>query len=79
MITFLSLFLAQANEWLKNIEKSNGLRVIQCTDDSYVDALADAISMGVSVLLENMRKKKNLINTFAFSLNEFFVPNVISL
>lgn len=72
MITFLSLFLAQANEWLKNIEKSNGLRVIQCTDDSYVDALADAISMGVSVLLENIRKKKNLINTFSKFIERIF-------
>lgn len=50
-------FAEQANKWLRNVEKANGLRVIQYTDENYMDALANAISSGVSVLLENMRKK----------------------
>lgn len=46
------------------MEKSNGLRVVQYSDDSYVDALAEAISTGVSVLLENIRKRNTFIETF---------------
>lgn len=57
-IEFFDTFISeQANKWLRNVEKANGLRVIQYTDENYMDALADAISSGVSVLLENMRKK----------------------
>lgn len=46
----------QANKWLKNVEKANGLRVIQYTDENYLDVLADSISKGIPVLLENMRR-----------------------
>lgn len=62
-----SLFTAQATEWLKNIEKSNGLCVLQYSDESYMDALADAISTGASVLLENIRKQLMLLLKFPCS------------
>lgn len=63
---------AQANGWLKNVEKSNGLRVVQYSDDSYVDALAEAISTGVSVLLENIRKKDTFIKKLVVSIDKVF-------
>lgn len=47
---------AQANKWLKNVEKANGLCVIQYTDKSYMTTLSEAISTGTVVLLENIRK-----------------------
>lgn len=50
------MLAAQANKWLKNVERANGLRVVQYTDGNYMDILAESISNGVSVLLENMRK-----------------------
>lgn len=49
-------FLGQANKWIKNVEKTNGLKTVQYTNKSYMTVLAEAISTGIVVLLENMRK-----------------------
>lgn len=49
-------FVGQANKWIKNVEKTNGLKTVQYTDKSYMTVLAEAISTGIVVLLENMRK-----------------------
>lgn len=56
IINLLNEFTAQANKWLRNVEKANGLRVIQYTDGNYMEILAESILNGNSVLLENIRK-----------------------
>lgn len=52
----------QANKWLKCVEKVNGLRVVRNTDENYMDILAEAISAGTSVLMENIRKICSIIS-----------------
>eukprot|EP00983_Pelagomonas_calceolata_P101891 1158747-Pelagomonas_calceolata.AAC.4 len=42
----------QANSWLKNMEQSNGLRVIKLSDANFLRTLENAIRVGSPVLLE---------------------------
>ncbi|KAA0715776.1 Dynein heavy chain 7, axonemal [Triplophysa tibetana] len=44
----------QANKWLKNMEKSNSLRVIKLSDSDFVRTLENCIQFGTPVLLENV-------------------------
>lgn len=44
----------QANKWIKNMEKDNGLHVIKQIDDNYMDVLEGALIQGEPVLLENV-------------------------
>lgn len=46
----------QASNWIKNIEKLNCLKVVQCSDPNYMGIIAEAISTGLPVLLEYLRK-----------------------
>lgn len=45
---------AQANKWIKNIEKANKLAIIKLSDSNYVRILENAIQFGNPVLLENV-------------------------
>ncbi|RKP19583.1 hypothetical protein ROZALSC1DRAFT_28837, partial [Rozella allomycis CSF55] len=47
----------QANKWIKNMEKSNGLQVIKLTDGDYMRTLENAIQFGIPVLLENVKEE----------------------
>lgn len=68
-----SVLLEQANEWIKNTEHANGLVVVQCTDENYIDVIANAISAGSTVLLENFRKILRISSIiFQFSLDSSF-------
>ena len=44
----------QANKWLRNLEKDNGLQVLVLNDDKYIRSLKNAIRFGTPVLLENV-------------------------
>jgi dynein heavy chain len=44
----------QANKWIKNMEKANGLKVCKQTDASFVRTLENAIQFGNPVLMENI-------------------------
>uniref|UniRef100_A0A8D9BQS5 Dynein heavy chain 7, axonemal n=1 Tax=Cacopsylla melanoneura TaxID=428564 RepID=A0A8D9BQS5_9HEMI len=44
----------QANKWVKNMEKSNGLVVIRLSMGDYIRTLENAIGFGFPVLLENV-------------------------
>lgn len=44
----------QANKWIRNMEKSNGLQVIRLSDANYLRTLENAIQFGIPVLLENI-------------------------
>lgn len=46
----------QANKWVKNMEKSNNLKVIKLTDADYVRTVENALKYGHPVLLENIGK-----------------------
>merc|ERR1719181_1271856 len=43
----------QANKWVRNMEKQNGVHVLKLTDD-YMRTLENAINFGQPVLLENI-------------------------
>lgn len=45
---------AQANKWIRNMEKDHNLQVIRMTDGNYVRTLENAIQFGWPVLLENV-------------------------
>ena len=45
---------AQANKWIRSMEKSANLVVIKLTDGDYVRRLENAIQYGIPVLLENV-------------------------
>jgi dynein heavy chain len=45
---------AQANKWIRNMEKVNNLQVIKLTDTNYLRTLENAIQFGSPVLLENV-------------------------
>lgn len=45
---------AQANKWIKNMEKKRGLKVIKLSDGDYMRTLENAIQFGNPVLLENI-------------------------
>ena len=44
----------QANKWVRNMEKSRGLRVIKLTDSDFLRTLENGIQFGQPVLLENI-------------------------
>ncbi|XP_069675994.1 dynein axonemal heavy chain 7 isoform X3 [Periplaneta americana] len=44
----------QANKWLKQLEKANGLQIIRLSDAGYMKTIETAIEMGSSVILENV-------------------------
>ncbi|XP_025152566.1 dynein heavy chain 3, axonemal [Harpegnathos saltator] len=44
----------QANKWVKNMEKQNGLTVIKLTDPDYARMVEKSIQLGTPVLLENI-------------------------
>lgn len=44
----------QANKWIKNFEKENGLNVIKVSDTDYMRTLENCIQFGTPLLLENV-------------------------
>ncbi|XP_049884905.1 dynein axonemal heavy chain 6 [Pectinophora gossypiella] len=44
----------QANRWVKNMEKDNGLQIIKFTDPSYLRMLENCIRLGWPMLIENL-------------------------
>ncbi|XP_042075509.1 LOW QUALITY PROTEIN: dynein axonemal heavy chain 6 [Haplochromis burtoni] len=46
----------QANRWIRSKEAKNGLKVIKLTDSGFLRTLENAISMGVPVLLEELKE-----------------------
>eukprot|EP00960_Hanusia_phi_P026860 746504-Hanusia_phi.AAC.16 len=44
----------QANKWIKNMQKENGLEVIKLSDREYLRSLVNAVRFGKPVLLENV-------------------------
>ena len=42
----------QANKWVKNTEKDNGVKVIKLTDATYMRTLENAVQFGNPVILE---------------------------
>uniref|UniRef100_A0A3Q3BGU1 Dynein, axonemal, heavy chain 6 n=1 Tax=Haplochromis burtoni TaxID=8153 RepID=A0A3Q3BGU1_HAPBU len=49
-------FHSQANRWIRSKEAKNGLKVIKLTDSGFLRTLENAISMGVPVLLEELKE-----------------------
>ncbi|KXS21750.1 hypothetical protein M427DRAFT_107149 [Gonapodya prolifera JEL478] len=47
----------QANKWIRNLEKDNGLDIIKLTDKDFLRTLENAIRFGKPVLLENIQEK----------------------
>lgn len=45
---------AQANKWIKNMEKKKSLKIIKLTDGDYIRTLENAIQFGNPVMLENV-------------------------
>ncbi|XP_075164298.1 dynein heavy chain 3, axonemal [Haematobia irritans] len=48
---------AQANKWIKNMEKKNDLKVIKQSDSNYMQVLELAIAYGNPVLIENVGER----------------------
>merc|ERR1719181_2500630 len=44
----------QANRWIKNMERSNGLQVIKLSTPNYIKMVENCIRVGTPVLLENV-------------------------
>lgn len=44
----------QANKWIRNMEKENGLLVIKLSDMSYLRTVENAVQFGKPVILENV-------------------------
>ena len=44
----------QANKWVKNLEKENGLDVIKLSDKDFLRSLENAVRFGKPCLLENV-------------------------
>ncbi|XP_073998898.1 dynein heavy chain at 62B isoform X2 [Rhodnius prolixus] len=44
----------QANKWIKELEKANGLMVIRLSDPNYMRKISEAVPFGKPVLLENV-------------------------
>jgi dynein heavy chain len=44
----------QANRWVKNMEKGNGIDVLKLSDKDYLRSLENAVRFGKPVLLENI-------------------------
>ncbi|KAL1458679.1 hypothetical protein WDU94_008809 [Cyamophila willieti] len=51
----------QANKWVKNMEKSNGLVVIRLSMGDYIRILESAIGFGFPVLLENVGEELDAV------------------
>ncbi|KAJ3087451.1 Dynein heavy chain 1, axonemal [Quaeritorhiza haematococci] len=47
----------QANKWVRNMEKENGMDIIKLTDKDFLRTLENAIRFGKPVLLENIGEK----------------------
>ena len=47
----------QANRWVKNMHKDEGLKVIKLSDSDYLRTLENAIRFGQPVLLENIEEE----------------------
>lgn len=45
---------AQANNWIKNMEKDRGLDVIKLSEKDYLRTLENGVRFGRAVLLENI-------------------------
>lgn len=45
---------AQANKWIKNMEKDNNLSIIKLSQNDYPRVLENAIQFGQPILLENI-------------------------
>ena len=45
---------AQANNWIKNMEKENNLQVIKLTNPKFLNICDTSIRLGYPVLLENI-------------------------
>lgn len=50
-------FSGQANKWVKNMEKGNRLQIIKLTDTNYIQVMANAIQIGLPVILENISEE----------------------
>uniref|UniRef100_A0A336M3T0 CSON009294 protein n=1 Tax=Culicoides sonorensis TaxID=179676 RepID=A0A336M3T0_CULSO len=61
----------QANKWIKNMERTNGLKIIKLSDPGYMNTLGEAIKAGNPVLLENVGE------TIDSGLNTVLERNVI--
>ena len=48
---------AQANRWVKNMEKAHKLRIIKLTQGDFLRVLEQSIRVGIPVLLENVLEK----------------------
>ncbi|XP_042305526.1 dynein axonemal heavy chain 6 [Sceloporus undulatus] len=46
----------QANRWIRNKEAKTGLKIIKLTDSGFLRTLENAIRLGLSVLLEELRE-----------------------
>jgi dynein heavy chain len=44
----------QANKWVRNMEKDNGLKVCKPTDSDFLRTLENSVNFGVPVLMENV-------------------------
>jgi dynein heavy chain len=44
----------QANKWIRNMEKENGIEIIKLSDGNFMRTLENAIQFGTPVLLENV-------------------------
>ena len=52
---------AQANKWIKSLEKENQLSVIKLTDPNYTRIIETALQLGLPVLLENILEEMDAI------------------
>ena len=46
----------QANKWVKNMEKENGIHVLKMSNPNYLRTLETAIQFGQPVMLENVQE-----------------------
>lgn len=61
----------QANQFIRNKEKKNKLRVIKLTDDNYMRSIEGAIQVGLPVLIENVGEELDA------SLNPVLLKEVV--
>ncbi|KAL7746739.1 hypothetical protein RI367_007902 [Sorochytrium milnesiophthora] len=47
----------QANKWIRNMEKNNGLDIVKLTDRDYLRTLENSIRFGKPCLIENVQEK----------------------
>ena len=47
----------QANEWIRNMEKSNNLQVLKTTNPNYIEIIRRSMEIGNPVLLENLEEE----------------------